>query len=161
MHYVHAGIAGSVDCQFALGIEIDGAEADVEIASGKLDHEHYRRLAEKVLATFPNLKMQIITLRESQSADSNGWSASLHNRESFLLSKRYEITDIVDRVGSGDAFAGGMIFGLLSGWDAQRALEFATAAGALKHTLKGDYHRVTAKEVESLVGGSGSGRVER
>jgi 2-dehydro-3-deoxygluconokinase len=88
MHYVDVGIAGSVDCQFALGIEIDGAEAEVEIASGKLDHEHYRRLAEKVLANFPNLTMQIITLRESQSADSNGWCASIHNRVSFLLSKR-------------------------------------------------------------------------
>jgi 2-dehydro-3-deoxygluconokinase len=161
VQYVDVGIAGSVDCQFALGIEIDGADAEAEIAPGKLDHDLYRRLAEKVLATFPNLKMQIITLRESRSADSNGLSACLHDRESFLLSRRYEITDIVDRVGAGDALAGGVIYGLLNGWEAQRALEFGTAAGALKHTLMGDYHRVTVTEVEALVGGSGSGRVER
>jgi len=161
VQYVDVGIAGSVDCQFALGIEVEGTDPEGEIAGGKLNPDPYRRLAEKVLATFPNLRMQIITLRESRSADSNGLSACLHNRKSFLLSKHYDITDIVDRVGSGDAFGGALIYGLLNGWEAQCALEFATAAGALKHTLPGDYHRVTVKEVESLMGGSGSGRVER
>jgi 2-dehydro-3-deoxygluconokinase len=161
LRYVDVGIAGSVDCQHALGVQIEGAADEAEIVPGTVDHDLYCRLAERVLATFPNLRMQIITLRESRSADSNGWSACLHDRETFRRSKRYEITDIVDRVGSGDAFAGAMIYGLHVGWESQRALEFATAAGALKHSLPGDYHRVSAKEVEALVGGSGSGRVER
>jgi len=154
--YASVGIANEEDCQHALGIE---AAADVE--SGMLEPEHYRALAERVLQEFPNLQRQVITLRESRSADVNGWSAVLHNRASFLHSRRYEITDIVDRVGGGDAFAGGLIYGLLVLADDAAALEFATAASCLKHSINGDYNRVSVAEVEALVRGGGSGRVQR
>lgn len=156
VQYVDVGIANEEDCQLSLGVEID-----VDVTSGELDHDRYLRLAEKVLETFPNLKKQVITLRESQSADRNRWGACLHDRTNFLVSRKYEITDIVDRVGTGDSFAAAMIYGLMMAGDDQRALEFATAASALKHTIPGDFHRVSVKEVEALMGGSGSGRVER
>lgn len=152
----HVGIANEEDCQKALGIEID---ADVH--SGALDEAKYQALAERVLNEFPNLTHQVITLRESRSADVNGWSAVLHNRTSFYHSKHYEITDIVDRVGAGDSFAGGLIYGLLTYDDDARALEFATAASCLKHSVIGDYNRVSVSEVEELVAGGGSGRVQR
>ena len=106
---VDVGIANEEDCQAALGIH---ADADVE--SGKLDTAAYRSLTEKVLSAFPNLKMLAVTLRESKSASHNGWSACLNDRKEFLLSRHYEITHIVDRVGGGDSFAGGLIFGLLN-----------------------------------------------
>ncbi len=120
-----------------------------------------RVLAERVLEAFPNLEKQVITLRESHGADHNGWSACLHDRARFLESRRYDITDIVDRVGSGDAFAAGLIYGLLSFADDARALEFAAAAGCLKHTVPGDFNRVSAAEVEALLKGDASGRVQR
>jgi len=91
----------------------------------------------------------------------NGWSAVLHDRAELKQSRRYDITDIVDRVGAGDAFAGGLIYGLLTYNDAARALEFATAASCLKHSIPGDYNRVSVAEVEALMRGGGSGRVQR
>jgi 2-dehydro-3-deoxygluconokinase len=154
--HAHVGIANEEDCQKALGIEID---ADVD--SGELDADKYRTLAEKVLKAFPNLQQQVITLRESRSADVNGWSALLHNGKDFFHSRQYEITDIVDRVGAGDSFSGGLIYGLLVLNDPQRALEFATAASCLKHSIIGDYNRVSVAEVEDLMKGGGSGRVQR
>jgi 2-dehydro-3-deoxygluconokinase len=154
--HAHVGIANEEDCQKALGIEID---ADVH--SGELDAGKYQTLAEKVLNAFPNLDRQVITLRESRSADVNGWSAVMHNKKDFLRSKHYEITDIIDRVGAGDSFAGGLIYGLLALKDDQAALEFATAASCLKHSINGDYNRVSAAEVDELVKGGGSGRVQR
>jgi len=154
--HVSVGIANEEDCQKSLGIEID-----VDVQSGELDTAKYRRLAERVLDAFPNLERQAITLRESRSADHNGWGACLHDGKDFHVSRRYEITDIVDRVGGGDAFAGGLIYGLLAGQDDARALEFATAASCLKHSIPGDFNRVTVGEVEALAGGEGSGRVQR
>ena len=154
--YATVGIANEEDCQKALGIEID---ANVE--SGELEEAKYRALAERVLDKFPNLERQVITLRESHNADVNGWSAVLHNREEFLHSKHYQITDLVDRVGAGDSFAGGLIYGLLSFRNDGQALEFATAASCLKHSVLGDYNRVSVGEVEDLVKGGGSGRVQR
>ncbi len=151
------GIANEEDCQKALGIDVGG----VDVASGELDTGRYKALAERVLEAFPNLEKQVITLRESRSADANGWGACLHNRERFLLSRHYEISDIVDRVGGGDAFAGGLIYGLLTYGDDARALEFATAASCLKHSIPGDYNRVTVAEVEGLMKGDASGRVQR
>jgi 2-dehydro-3-deoxygluconokinase len=129
--------------------------------AGRPDIERYSRLAEKVLKEFPNLEKQVITLRESHSADNNGWSAILHNRKKSLTSTRYEITNIVDRVGAGDSFAAGFIFGLITYQDDQRALEFAAAASCLKHSVPGDFNRVDVGEVEALVKGEGSGRVQR
>jgi 2-dehydro-3-deoxygluconokinase len=114
-----------------------------------------------MLEEFPNLERQAITLRESHSADHNGWSAVLHNRKQFLTSRRYDITDIVDRVGAGDSFAAGLIHGMLVYRDDAKALEFATAASCLKHSIDGDFNRVTVAEVEALMKGEASGRVQR
>ena len=149
-------IANEEDCQKALGIH---SEADVH--SGELQHGAYRDLAERVLAAYPNVKTIAITLRESRSASHNGWSACLHDRQQFLVSQHYEITHIVDRVGGGDAFAGGLIYGLLALGSHAEALEFAVAASCLKHSLPGDFNRFGVSEVKSLMQGEASGRVQR
>jgi 2-dehydro-3-deoxygluconokinase len=156
VRHVTVGIANEEDCQRALGIE-----ADLDVGGGALDPARARGLAERVLEAFPNLEKQAITLRESYGADHNGWSACLHDRERFLVSRRYDIPHVVDRVGSGDAFAAGLIHGLLSFADDQRALEFAAAAGCLKHSVPGDFSRVSVAEVETLLKGDASGRVQR
>ncbi|MEP7344324.1 MAG: sugar kinase [Gemmatimonadaceae bacterium] len=158
VRHVQVGIGNEEDCQRSLGIA-----GEVDVQSGALDPHAYRALAERVLEEFPNLEKQVITLRESHSADHNGWSACLHNRHDFLLSRHYEITDIVDRIGAGDAFAAGLIYSLVarSGAGDAAALEFATAAGCLKHAIPGDFNRVTVNEVEQLMKGDGSGRVQR
>lgn len=150
------GIANEEDCQMTLGIE-----AGVDVHSGKLEREQYRILTDKVLAAYPNLKALAITLRESKSASHNGWSACLNNRADFLLSRHYEITHIVDRVGGGDCFAAGLIYGMLTQPNHQAALEFAVAASCLKHSIPGDFNRFTAGEVHALLKGGGSGRVQR
>lgn len=149
-------IANEEDVQAALGLD-----AKVDVHSGELDRNEYRKLAETVLQAYPNLKGIGITLRESYSASRNGWSACFHNGTDFLLSKRYDITHIVDRVGGGDSFAGGLIFGLMNLASHQDALEFAVAASCLKHSIPGDFNRFTRDEVEALVKGGGSGRVQR
>ena len=154
--YVDYGIANEEDCQKALGIEVD-----VEVESGKLDTEKYNSLGDKVLKAFPGLKAMAITLRESTSANVNGWSGCLNDRENFYLSKKYEIRDIVDRVGGGDSFVAGLIYGLNTYDSKQEALEFAVAASCLKHSILGDFNRVSIAEVEKLKGGDVSGRVQR
>ncbi|HEX8984540.1 MAG TPA: sugar kinase [Bryobacteraceae bacterium] len=150
------GIANEEDCQMALGIQ-----AEVDVHSGKLDGAQYSKLARKVLDEYPNLKIMAITLRESKSASHNGWSACLHDREAFLMSRHYDITHIVDRVGGGDSFAGGLIYGLQYLNGHQEALEFAVAASCLKHSIPGDFSRFSADEVKALLKGGGSGRVQR
>ncbi len=154
--YVNVGIANEEDCQKSLGIS---AEANVE--SGHLDVSKYEALSNKVLAEFPSLKYMAITLRESKSADHNGWSACINDRKSFYLSKKYEMTHIIDRVGGGDSFAGGLIYGLVNYDNPEEALNFAVAASCLKHTISGDFNRVSVKDVQGLMGGDGSGRVQR
>lgn len=155
--FVDVGIANEEDCQKSLGVDID-----VDVESGALDTDRYRDLAAKVMEQFPNLKMQAITLRESISASHNGWSACLYDGSDFYLSRKYQITHIVDRVGGGDAFSGGLIGGLdRHPEDKQAALEFAVAASCLKHSTPGDYNRYSADEVDALVTGGGSGRVQR
>ncbi len=154
--YVNVGIANEEDCQKSLGIS---AEANVE--SGHLDVSKYEALSNKVLAEFPSLKYMAITLRESKSADHNGWSACINDRKSFYLSKKYEMTHIIDRVGGGDSFAGGLIYGLVNYDNPEEALNFAVAASCLKHTISGDFNRVSVKDVQGLKGGDGSGRVQR
>jgi 2-dehydro-3-deoxygluconokinase len=149
-------IANEEDVQAALGIE-----AAVDVHSGKLDRQQYRELTGKVLSTYPNVKGIAITLRESHSASHNGWSACFNNRSDFLLSRHYDITHIVDRVGGGDCFAGGLIFGLQTLGSAADAIEFAVAASCLKHSIPGDFSRFTRDEVQSLIKGGGSGRVQR
>jgi 2-dehydro-3-deoxygluconokinase len=149
-------IANEEDCQKALGLA-----ADSNVHAGELSHAAYRDLAERVLAQYPHVKMIAITLRESRSASHNGWSACLHDRRDFLVSRHYEITHIVDRVGGGDAFAGGLIYGLLALGSHAEALEFAVAASCLKHSLPGDFNRFSVAEVKSLMQGDASGRVQR
>ena len=122
--FVDVAIANEEDVQMALGIQ-----AEVDVHSGKLDRAQYQGLAEKVLREFdPNLKVIAITLRESFSASHNGWSACLADGKEFLTSRHYDITHIVDRVGGGDCFAGGLIYGLQALGGHQEALEFAVAA---------------------------------
>ena len=154
--YVDVAIANEEDVQKSLGIT-----ADVDVASGQLDLGQYRALGDKVLARYPNMQMIAITLRESHSADWNGWAACLNDREDFYISKKYEIRDIIDRVGGGDSFAGGLIYGLTHCDGRQQALEFAVAASCLKHSIIGDFNRVSVADVEKLAQGDGSGRVQR
>lgn len=159
--YVDIGIANEEDCQLALGITLDKLDWESEIRSGDLNMEKYRALCEKVLERFPNLEMQAITLRHSFSANHNGWSGCLHNGEEFLVGPHYDITDIVDRVGTGDAFAAGLIYGLISNTSHKEALDFAIAASCLKHSIPGDINRVTVDEVNKLISGDATGRVQR
>jgi 2-dehydro-3-deoxygluconokinase len=149
-------IANEEDVQAALGLE-----AEVDVQSGQLDRRQYQELAGRVLAAYPNLRAIAITLRESVSASHNGWSACLHDGKQFLTSRRYEITPIVDRVGAGDCFAAGLIYGMLSGLANQETLEFAVAASALKHSIPGDFSRVSVAEANALLKEGGSGRVQR
>lgn len=154
--YVDVAVANEEDVQKSLEIT-----TDVNVESGELSREKYKELGDKVLAAYPEMKMIAITLRESHSADWNGWAACLNDRENFYVSKKYEIRDIIDRVGGGDSFAGGLIYGLNHYEDRQTALEFAVAASCLKHSVIGDFNRVSASDVEKLMGGDGSGRVQR
>ncbi len=154
--YVDVGIANEEDCQKSLGIS-----ADVHVESGELDLGKYEALSAKVLDVFPNMSTIAITLRESRSADTNGWSACLRDTSGFRSSRRYEITDIIDRVGGGDSFASALIYGLNAYEDRQSSLEFAVAASCLKHSISGDFNRVSVAEVERLMGGDASGRVQR
>ena len=155
-NYIDVAIANEEDVQKSLEIT-----TDVVVEEGKLDREKYRALGNKVLETYPNMKMIAITLRESHSADWNDWAACLNDGENFYVSKKYEIRNIVDRVGGGDSFAGGLIYGLNHYEDKQQALEFAVAASCLKHSILGDFNRVSVDDAEKLAGGDGTGRVQR
>jgi 2-dehydro-3-deoxygluconokinase len=159
--FVDVGIANEEDCQRSLGISVSDGEWEQGVSSGELDTSRYQALAEKMFATFPNLKYQAITLRESFSASHNGWSACLYNGNKFFVSQRYEITDIVDRVGGGDSFAAGLIYGLHTGMTDKDALSFSVAASCLKHSISGDVNMSTVSEVQRLMAGDGSGRVQR
>jgi 2-dehydro-3-deoxygluconokinase len=154
--FLDIAIANEEDVQKSLGIQ-----AKVDVHSGELDRAQYQALAENVLSAYPNLKSVAITLRESHSASHNGWSACLHNRSEFLLSRHYDITHIVDRVGTGDSFAGGLIYGMQVLPSHREALEFAVAASCLKHSIPGDFNRVSVDDVNALLAGGGSGRVQR
>ena len=154
--YVDVGIANEEDCQKSLGISVD-----VNVRAGELDTTKYEALSQKVLEVYPDMAMIAITLRESRSADTNGWSACIRDADGFKLSRRYEITDIIDRVGGGDSFASGLIAGLALHDDRQQALEFAVAASCLKHSIPGDFNRVSLREVRNLLSGDVSGRVQR
>ncbi|HXY50153.1 MAG TPA: sugar kinase [Terriglobales bacterium] len=156
VRHVDLVIANEEDVQMALGMQ-----AEVDVQSGQLDHAQYQALTAKVLTQYANLKAIAVTLRESRSASHNGWSACLNDREKFYLSRHYEITHIVDRVGSGDSFAAGLIYGFQVLPTHQEALEFAAAAGCLKHSVPGDFSRSSVDEVEALLKGGGSGRVQR
>jgi 2-dehydro-3-deoxygluconokinase len=154
--YVDIAIANEEDVQMALGIQ-----AAVDVHSGELDRGQYEKLTNQVLEAYPEMKAIAISLRESISASHNGWAACMNDRTQFMVSRHYDITHIVDRVGGGDSFAGGLIYGMLTLPAHQDALEFAVAASCLKHSFMGDFYRATVAEVNALLKGDGSGRVQR
>ncbi len=155
--YVDVCISNEEDAKDVFGIEAE----ETNIYGGKLNHEGYKSVAKQLADRFGFEKVAI-TLRESHSASDNGWSAMLYDaaRDEYCFSKKYELR-IIDRVGGGDSFGGGLIYALLNGKNTQAAVEFAVAASALKHTIEGDYNMVTVAEVEKLAGGDGSGRIQR
>ncbi|MBE7083634.1 MAG: sugar kinase [Clostridiales bacterium] len=153
--YIDYCIANEEDAKDVFGIEAD----NTDIYGGKLDRDGYISVAKKLTDRF-GFKGVAITLRESISANDNNWSGMLYVDGKAYFSKKYAM-HIVDRVGGGDSFGGGLIYSLMNGYDAQRAIEFAIAASCLKHSIEGDYNMVSKKEVETLAGGDASGRVQR
>lgn len=153
--YVDYCIANEEDAKDVFGIEAD----NTDINTGKLDRNGYISVAKKLTERF-KFKGVAITLRESLSANDNNWSAMLYTNGEAVFSKKYAM-HIVDRVGGGDSFGGGLIYSLLNGYDAQKAIEFAVAASCLKHSIEGDYNMVSVSEVEALAKGNASGRVQR
>ena len=155
MQYVDVCIGNEEDAELCLGFKPSS-----DVASGKTEAEGYKAIFSQMQQEF-GFRYVISTLRESFSASDNGWKAMIYNGNEFYLSRRYEITPIVDRVGGGDSFSAGIIHGLVNGMSQADALEFAVAASALKHTIPGDVNMVSIQEVESLVAGNTNGRVQR
>ena len=153
-------IGNEEDFQKSLAISSD-ADKGTNVENGILDTEKYRKITDKALKKYKKIKAAAVTLRESRSADDNGWSAVINTGAEFHISKKYEIKDIVDRVGGGDSFAAGLIYGLKKLYSAKEALEFAVAASCLKHSIEGDFPLIKASEVLRLIERGGSGRVER
>ena len=153
--YVDVCISNEEDAKDVFGIEAEGSD----IYGGKLNHEGYKSVAKQLREKFGFEKVAI-TLRTSISASDNDWAGMLYDGEQFCFSKSYHL-HIVDRVGGGDSFGAGLIYSILSGKDSQAAIEFAVAASALKHSVEGDFNRVSVSEVSKLAGGDGSGRVQR
>ncbi len=147
------------DAEKVFGIKPEGFDA--ASTQGEVDAAAFHSVCSQLMARFPRAKKVVITLRGSINADHNTWGGVLFDGETLYRSPRYDITDIVDRVGGGDSFMGGLIYGLLTYDDDQRALNFAAAASALKHTIYGDFNMVSVAEVENLMKGDGSGRVAR
>ncbi len=154
--YVDVCIANEEDAKDVFGIEAE----NTDIHGGKLNHDGYKSVAKQLADTFGFEKVAI-TLRSSISANDNDWAAMLYDGEDYYFSTKTYHLHIVDRVGGGDSFGAGLIYALLTGKDSQSAVNFAVAASALKHSIEGDYNRVSVSEVEKLAGGDGSGRVQR
>ena len=154
-HYIDYCIANEEDAKDVFGIEAE----NTDIYGGKLNHEGYISVAKQLTERF-NFKGVAITLRESKSANDNDWSGMLYTGGEAHFSKKYSM-HIVDRVGGGDSFGGGLIYSLVNGFEPQQAIEFAVAASCLKHTIEGDYNMVSVSEVLNLAGGDASGRVQR
>ena len=155
MQYVDVCISNEEDAHDVFGIDAEGTDID----SGKLNHEGYKSVAKQLADRFGFSKVAI-TLRSSISANDNDWAGMLYDGKDYCFSRSYHM-HIVDRVGGGDSFGGGLIYACLSGYSTQDAIEFAVAASCLKHTIEGDYNFVSVSEVKALAGGSGSGRVQR
>ena len=153
--YVDVCISNEEDAKDVFGIEAE----NTDIYGGKLDKEGYKSVAKQLMDKFGFEKVAI-TLRTSISANDNDWAAMLYDGTDYCFSKEYHL-HIVDRVGGGDSFGGGLIYALLNGKTTQEAVEFAVAASALKHSVEGDFNRVSVAEVEKLAKGDGSGRVQR
>ena len=158
MQYVDVCIGNEEDAELVLGYK----PGKTDVTSGELELAGYKSIFEQMVKDY-GFKYCVSSLRESHSASDNGWSACIYNSETkeFYHSKKYNLHPIVDRVGGGDSFAGGVICGLLDGKDFKDALEFGVAASALKHTIPGDFNFATRKEVDTLAGGDASGRVQR
>ena len=154
-HYIDYCIANEEDAKDVFGIEAE----NTDIYGGKLNHEGYVSVAKQLTDRF-GFKGVAITLRESKSANDNDWSGMLYTGGKAYFSKKYSM-HIVDRVGGGDSFGGGLIYSLVNGFEPQRCIEFAVAASCLKHTIEGDYNMVSVQEVLNLAGGDASGRVQR
>lgn len=154
-NYVDVCIANEEDAADVFGIKA----ANTDVTAGTVNHEGYKDVAKQLAARFGFEKVAI-TLRESLSANDNNWSAMLYDGTDYYFSKKYKM-HIVDRVGGGDSFGGGLIAACLSGYDAQQTIEFAVAASCLKHSIEGDYNMVSMDEVLKLAGGDASGRVQR
>ena len=154
-------------CDIILGNEEDAEKVfgikpeNFNVEDGVIENARFESVARQLMEKFPKAKKVVITLRGSVNADHNTWSSVLFDGEKLYSSRTYDITDIVDRVGGGDSFCGGLVYGMLAYHDDRKALDFATAASCLKHTISGDYNRVTVSEVETLMNGNGSGRVSR
>ena len=155
MEYVNICVANEEDASDVFGIK--ASESDV--TSGKISNDGYKEVASTLKNKF-GLKQVAITLRESFSANDNNWSAMLYDGSNFYFSQKYGV-HIVDRVGGGDSFSAGLIYGQLNGMEAQEKLEFAVAASCLKHTIEGDFNFVSVDEVKKLAAGNASGRVQR
>ncbi len=155
MQYVDVCIGNEEDAEKVLGFK----PGKTDVTSGELELSGYQDIFEQMVKKF-NFKYVVSSLRESYSASDNGWSACIYDGKNFYHSRKYDVR-IVDRVGGGDSFAGGLICGLLDGKSMEQALEFAVAASALKHTIPGDFNLVSRAEVDALVGGDASGRVQR
>jgi len=154
--FVDLCIANEEDAETVFGIKAEGSD----LTGGVIDHGRYEDVAKKLIERFPNLKGVAVTLRESFSASRNGWSGMLYWDGQAHFSRRYEI-DVVDRVGGGDSFGAGLIYSLVKGKAPQEAIEFAVAASCLKHSIPGDYNYIRLNEVETLLAGDASGRVQR
>jgi len=153
--YVDLCIANEEDAADVFGIQAENSD----ISSGKISHDGYREVAKTLAAQF-GFKLVAITLRESFSANDNNWSGMLYDGKEYCFSKKYPI-HIVDRVGGGDSFGAGLIYGIIQGYSPQETIEFAVAASCLKHSIEGDFNLVSVDEVKKLAGGEGSGRVVR
>lgn len=158
MQYVDVCIGNEEDAEKVLGFK----PGNTDVTSGSLELQGYQDIFRQMVDKF-NFEYVISSLRVSHSASDNGWSACIYSRDTkeFYHSREYRITPIVDRVGGGDSFAGGVICGFLDGKDFKSALEFGVAASALKHTIPGDFNLVSRSDVDNLAGGDGSGRVQR
>lgn len=155
MPYVDVCIANEEDASDVFGIKAE----DTDLYAGKVNHEGYKEVAKKLADRF-GFKKVAITLRSSISANDNDWAAMLYDGNEYYFSKSYHV-HIVDRVGGGDSFGGGLIYSQLNGYSARDSIEFAVAASCLKHSIEGDYNMVSVAEVKTLAGGDGSGRVQR
>ena len=155
MEYVDVCIANEEDAEKVFGIKSN----DTDVVGGKINKDGYILVAKEIEERF-GCKTIAITLRESYSASVNGWSAMIYTGGNAYFSKKYDI-QLVDRVGGGDSFVGGLLYGLLEIDNPQEVVEFAVAASCLKHTIEGDFNQVSIKDVKALMAGDGSGRVQR
>lgn len=155
MQYVDVCIGNEEDAELTLGFK----PGDTNVTTGELELEGYKNIFKQMMEKF-NFKYVISSLRESYSASDNGWSACAYDRKEFYHSRKYDVR-IVDRVGGGDSFASGFIYSIIIGKNFKEALEFGVAASALKHTIPGDFNMVSVAEVENLLQGDDSGRVQR